>query len=87
MRRIMASRANFANEVSQLEYIGKKVGCNVIITTKYHAEYAGEGIEYTWGLMKCFYCCQPLSQKKTKANFLSLVDICLSRELITKDMV
>ena len=59
----------------------------MIITTKYHAEYAGEGIEYTWGLMKCFYRRQPLSQKKTKANFFSLVDRCLSRELMTKDMV
>ena len=59
----------------------------MIITTKYHAEYAGEGIEYTWGLMKCYYRRQPLSQKKTKANFFSLVDKCFSPELITKDMV
>ena len=34
LQRIMASRADFANEVSQLEFIGKKLGCNVIIAAK-----------------------------------------------------
>jgi len=78
---------DFAEEVPQLEAIGKKLGCSVIITTKYHAEYAGEGIEYSWGLAKCFYRRQPLSKKKKKANFFALVDQCLSQELLTKDMV
>ena len=40
---------DFANEVSQLEYVAQSLGARVIITTKYHAEYAGEGIEYSWG--------------------------------------
>mmetsp|Transcript_29952 Transcript_29952/g.67600 ORF Transcript_29952/g.67600 Transcript_29952/m.67600 type:complete len:190 (+) Transcript_29952:650-1219(+) len=84
---MMASRPDFANEVSQLEFIGGKVGCNVIITTKYHAEYAGEGIEYTWGFQKCFYRRQPLKRKKGKANFFALVDECLSRDLVTTELV
>ncbi|EJK51680.1 hypothetical protein THAOC_29126 [Thalassiosira oceanica] len=63
------------------------MGDSVVITTKYHAEYAGEGIEYSWGLAKCFYRRQPLSKKKKKANFFALVDQCLSQELLTKDMV
>ena len=84
---MMGKCTDFAEEVSQLEAIGKKLGCSVIITTKYHAEYAGEGIEYSWGLAKCFYRRQPLSKKKKKANFFALVDQCLSQELLTKDMV
>ncbi|EJK53460.1 hypothetical protein THAOC_27108, partial [Thalassiosira oceanica] len=50
LRHMMGKCTDFAEEVSQLEAIGKKLGCSVIITTKYHAEYAGEGIEYSWGL-------------------------------------
>ena len=84
---MMGRCTDFAEEMSQLEFIGKKLGCSVIITTKYHAEYAGEGIEYSWGLAKCFYRRQPLSKKKMKANFFALVDQCLSRELLTKEMV
>jgi len=87
VRPMMAKCTDFAEEMSQLESIGKKLGCSVIITTKYHAEYAGEGIEYSWGLAKCFYRRQPLSKKKKKVNFFALVDQCLSRELLTKEMV
>ena len=87
LRHMMGQCTDFAEEMSQLESIGKKLGCTVIITTKYHAEYAGEGIEYSWGLAKCCYRRQPLSKKKKKANFFALVDQCLSRELLSKDMV
>jgi len=45
---------DFANEISQLEHIGQCLGVCVVITTKYHAEYAREGIEYSWGLSKLF---------------------------------
>ncbi|EJK65513.1 hypothetical protein THAOC_13613, partial [Thalassiosira oceanica] len=40
LRHMMGKCTDFAEEVSQLEAIGKKLGCSVIITTKYHAEYA-----------------------------------------------
>ena len=39
--------ADFENEVAQLDYVGQSLGVMLIITTKYHAEYAGEGIEYS----------------------------------------
>ena len=35
--RATTGHTDFAEEVSQLESIGKKLGCSVIITTKYHA--------------------------------------------------
>ena len=41
---MLKTQPEFANKVSQLEYVAKYLGARVIITTKYHAEYAGEGI-------------------------------------------
>ena len=43
---IMENCTDFARVISQLEYIGKLLGVRVLITIKYHAEYAGEGVEY-----------------------------------------
>ena len=56
-------------------------------TTKYHAEYAGEGIEYSWGASKAVYRRYPLACKKGKANFDSLVAKCISRDLLTMDRI
>jgi hypothetical protein len=83
----MISCADFENEVSQLEYVGQSLGVMVLITTKYHAEYAGEGIEYSWGYSKAIYRRAPLSAKKGKDNFDALVNKCISRSVITVDMV
>ena len=41
---ILKNQPDFANKISQLEYVAKSLGARVIITTKYHVEYAGEGI-------------------------------------------
>ena len=84
---MMGSCPDFQNEVCQLAHIGNELGVRVIITTKYHAEYAGEGIEYSWGFSKSYYRRQPLVKKKGKEKFLELFTYCISRELITKDMV
>ena len=46
------------------------------ITTKYHAEYAGEGIEYSWGASKAVYRRYPLASKKRKENFDKHVSKC-----------
>ena len=59
----------------------------MIITTKYHAEYAGEGIEYSWGYSKSLYRRHPLAAKKGRDNFIKLVDKCISRDIITTSMV
>lgn len=87
MLHILQKCTDFANETSQLEYVGKSLGVRVIITTKYHAEYAGEGIEYSWGYSKSVYRRHPLSAKQGKDSFNKLVDKCISRDLITVDMV
>ncbi len=46
---------DFANEQTQLEYVCSSLGVRVLITKKYHAEYAGEGIKYSWGAAKAIY--------------------------------
>ena len=58
-----------------------------MITTKYHAEYAGEGVEYSWGFSKALYRRHPLAQKKTTEGFLALVDKCISRDVLTVDLI
>ena len=74
------------NKMSQLEFICQELGCKVMITTKYHAEYACEGIEYSWGLSKAMYRKFSLSSKKGKQNFDALVSKCISRTVVTKDV-
>ena len=87
LQQLLASCDDFMNEKCQLEYIAEKLGATVLITTKYHAEYAGEGIEYSWGLAKAMYRKKPLESKKGKDNFHSLVHKCISRNLINVEMV
>ena len=59
----------------------------MIIIMKYHAEYAGKGIEYSWGYSKFLYQRHPLAAKKGRDNFIKLVDKCISRNTITTSMV
>ena len=73
--------------MSQLEYVCSSLGVKVLITTKYHAEYAGEGIEYSWGAAKAIYRHYPLYSKKGKMNFIGLVSKCISREVLTADLI
>ena len=48
------------NEMSQLEYVCEGLRARAVITTKYHAEYTSEGIKYTWGLFKLYFCWYPI---------------------------
>ena len=91
---MMDSAPDFIAEMSQLEYVCKELGnragikVEAVMTTKYHAEYAGEGIEYSWGYSKALYRRQPLEKKKkTKDKFYELVDYCTSRSVLTTDLV
>ena len=79
---LMESCTDFKNEISQLGPGGK-----ALITTKYHAEFAGEGIEYSWGLSKAMYRKYPLVSKNGKQNIDALVSKCISRDVLTKEQV
>ena len=79
---LMSSCLDFASELSELETMAKKMGATVMTTTKYHAEYAGEGIEYAWGVMKSYYRKIKLEDKNGKENFINNV-----KQLIARDDV
>jgi len=63
---------DFQNELSALQVLGNDLGVAVDFTPKYHAELAGEGIEYSWGLAKGEYRRTPLSQKKAGTTSFDL---------------
>ena len=69
---MMTNCLDFLNEMSQLEYVCQQLGTKTIITTKHHAEFAGEGIEYSWGFSKSFYRRFPLKIKKVKTSLTNL---------------
>ena len=74
---LMAAAPDFVNETSQVEHVcmelGKRAGVEIkaMISTKYHAEYAGEGIEYSWAFSKSLYRRHPLVAKKARKIFSS----------------
>ncbi len=84
---LMGRCTDFANEKSQLEFVCQSLGIEALITTKYHTEYTGEGIEYSWGALKTVYQRYPLASKKGKENFDKLVLKCISCELLTNDCI
>ena len=84
---MMDTCTDFENEVSQIEHVSQGLGTRVIITMEYHAEYSVEGIKYFWGYSKSLYRRHTFSEKKGKEKFDALVDKCISRDLITMNMV
>jgi hypothetical protein len=84
---LMGTCTDFANEKSQLEFVCQSLGVEALITTKYHAEYGGKGIEYSWGEFKAVYRRYPLASKKGKDNFNKLIVKCISWDLLTTDRI
>lgn len=82
LRVLMASCLDFAEEVTALQDVGNKLGVSVIISPKFHAELAGEGIEYSWGVTKGLYRRKPLTCKRSKEAFKRLVMECTSRDVL-----
>jgi len=85
----MSQQYDFAHEDSLLQHYGKELGIIVDRTPKCHPEMAGEGIEYSWGCGKNHYRALPLSEKRSKKNFLTNVRKCMSsdRDHISIDRV
>ena len=69
----MASCLDFAKAMTALQHVGSELGVSVIITPKFHAELAGEGIEHSWGVTKGVYQRKPLNSKRSKESFKGLV--------------
>jgi hypothetical protein len=61
---VMAECTDFKEEETALQHLGTQLGVRVQLTTKFHAELAGEGVEYSWAHAKAFYCRVPVSRKR-----------------------
>ena len=66
---LMESCFDFANEISELQTVGKAINYRVLATPKFHVEIVCEGVEYTWTFSKNWYRRQPLVEKKKKEKF------------------
>jgi len=62
---------DFQNELSALQVLGNDLGVAVDFMPKYHAELAGKGIAYSWGLAKGEYHQTLLSQKRQEQLHLT----------------
>jgi hypothetical protein len=60
----------------------------VHLTPKFHAEFAGEGVEYSWAHSKPFYQRLPVSRKRGRENFEQLVKDCTCpKTVLTKERI
>ena len=56
-------------EKTFLQQSGNKIDAIIDREPKFHPELSGEGVDYSCGFSKLFYCCLPLnSKKKDKFN-------------------
>ena len=69
----LADCTDFENAETNLQMIARTLGVQAERSPKFHCEIAGEGIEYDWAHCKQKYRKRPLTDKKTRDNFLALV--------------
>jgi len=87
LRWLLGSCTDFITEETALQYLGRRLGLRILHTPKFHAEMAGEGIEYSWACAKGDYRRQPLHLKKGLRNFKSLVRGCTNQDVLTPQRV
>jgi hypothetical protein len=71
---LLSNCEDFENELTELEHLAECLSTQqsmvqVLMTTKYHCEIAGEGIEMAWGYAKRCFKSLPLKDRRTKALF------------------
>ena len=76
LRQILANCRDFKDKETALQHLGRQLGVTVLLTPKFHAELAGEGVEYSWAHGKAFYRRLPVSKKRGRDNFKQLVKDC-----------
>ena len=76
LRWLMSRCPDFMTEVTQLEYIMRKLGVEMLLSPKCHPELAGQGVEYGWGESKKYYRKgrNQMSAKITESQFRALVE-------------
>ena len=68
----MSQCPDFKDELSSLQHFANT---KVICTPKYHAEIAGNGIEYCWAIAKNWFKRLLLSVRKTREQFEVTFDL------------
>ncbi|KAI2505686.1 hypothetical protein MHU86_8745 [Fragilaria crotonensis] len=85
LRHLLANCTDFKYEETALQHLGAQLGVTVLLTPKFHAELAGEGVEYCWAHAKSHYRRMPVSSKRGRENFKLLVKDCTSSvDILTK---
>jgi hypothetical protein len=88
LRHLLAECSDFKNEETALQYLGSQLGVVVLLTPKFHAELAGEGVEYSWAHAKAFYRRMPLARKRGREKFKQLVKDCVCPvNVLTKERI
>ena len=85
MVHLMSECSDFKNEKSAMEKLAEDLSerhrcrIEILVSTKYHCEMAGEGIEYGWGYSKKVFRAFSLNEKKDKAAFLRCLTASLKK--------
>ena len=88
LRHLLSECTDFREEETALQYLGRQLGVTVQLTPKFHAELAGEGVEYCWAHAKAYYRRIPVSRKRGRENFKQLVKECTCpTTVLTKDRI
>ena len=88
LRGLMGDCFDFKTEETALQFVGAQLGVQVMLTPKFHCEFAGEGIEYAWAQAKSVMRRTPMREKKGRANFINLVTRCLCpATVLTKERI
>jgi hypothetical protein len=79
LKMLLQKQPDFSSELTLLQLYAEKMGVKVDWMPKCDLEIAVGGIKkYLWALAKLYYHCQPLSRKRSKKKFRTLVDECFS---------
>jgi hypothetical protein len=80
LRHLLSECKDFKDKETALQYLGTELGVTVDLTPKFHAELAGEGVEYCWAHAKSYNRRVPVSRKRERENFKLLVRECTSSQ-------
>jgi hypothetical protein len=88
LRHLLAAKCvDLREQETALQQLGAQLGVTVVLLTpKFHAELAGEGVEYCWAHAKLYYRRKPVSLKRGRENFKILVKDCTcTSEILTRE--
>ncbi len=87
LRNLLAKCTDFKEEETALQYLGTQLGVTVQLTPKFHAELAGDGVEYSWAHAKAYYRRVPVSRKRGRENFKVVKECTSPVKVLTKDKI